>query len=84
VSISHSISAMAIMGTGPITGPITDTGATITGRIGGILQGTATGVTGITGVTAITVVTGITGVTAATSVRDRQTLRPTSSSPLLL
>jgi hypothetical protein len=78
------------MGTGPITGPITDTGATITGHTGGIIQGTATGVTaitvvtGITGVTAITVVTAITGVTAATSVRDRQTLRPTSSSPLLL
>ncbi len=54
------------------TGPITDTGATITGHTGGIIQGTATGVTAIT------------VVTAATTVRDRQTLRSASSFPLLL
>ena len=41
---------MAIMGTGPITGPITVIDATITGHTGGIIQGTATGVTAITGV----------------------------------
>jgi hypothetical protein len=62
------------------TGPITDTGATITGRTGGIIQGTATGVTGITSatgvivVTGITDVTGITGVTAISTIRGKPTL----------
>ena len=50
MSTSQSISGTAITGTGPITGPITDTGAiitslitvidaTITGHTGGIIQG---------------------------------------------
>ena len=80
MSTSPSISGTAIIRTGPITGPITDTGATITGRTGGIIQGTATRATGLTdatdiiGVTDITGVTGITGVTATSTVRGRPTL----------
>ena len=67
VSISHSISAMAIMRTGPFAVLITDTGDIITSQTGGTLQGTATGVTGNTEITSVT------DVTATSTIRGRPT-----------